>query len=181
MSPAESLTPVLIGLDPGVQTGYARWDCAARHIAECATIKIHHAMEQVRTWSKAGHPILVLFEDARLRRWGFHARDSEEDKYGSGVREGAGAAKRDAKIWDDFLADLGVPYLPRHPRKKLDALLFKATTGYQGKTSQHARDAAMIIHGHTPATFQSLMVEWEGKKRLREVPLVHAPRRGRRF
>jgi hypothetical protein len=166
----------LIGLDPGVETGLAHWSVASGALVLVDTVPIHRAMDLIRQT----RPTLVLFEDARLRRWGFHGRDANEAKYGSGVREGAGSAKRDAKIWEDFLSDIGQPFLPRHPRKKLDALLFKATTGYQERTSQHARDAAMLVFNYTAPLVQALLVEYEGRKQASEnTPAFQPRRRGR--
>ncbi len=65
-------------------------------------------------------------------------------------QQGAGSVKRDCKIWEDFLTDLDIPFEMVAPRKgmtKYSAAAFKKLTGYEGKTSEHARDAAMLVFG----------------------------------
>ena len=61
---------------------------------------------------------------------------------------GAGAAKRDAKIWEEFLADNGINYEAHKPQAgttKWSADYFTRITGYTGRTSEHARDAALLV------------------------------------
>lgn len=86
--------------------------------------------------------ISVRFEDARQRRW--------YGKAGKEQLQGAGSIKRDCTIWEDFLKDYGIPFqaiAPRHNRTKLNKLKFAAITGYKGQSSEHARDAAMLVFG----------------------------------
>lgn len=64
--------------------------------------------------------------------------------------QGAGSVKRDASIWEEFCTDYEIPFRALPPIKggtKLQPDYFKALTGWKGKTSEHARDAAMIVFG----------------------------------
>lgn len=154
---------ILVGLDPGVITGYARADATTQTVIDVQSLKIHVAMRLIET----ARPDLVMFEDARKRKYGFQAMDAEQAKYGAAVREGAGSVKRDSKIWEDFLDDLGIPYLARKPsRTKVGELYFKAATGYQGRTSSHGRDAGMIIAGLNVPMVKSLIQQHDQQVRV---------------
>lgn len=130
---------VYIGIDTGVNTGFAVWDKDRRELVELSTLKIHRAMERVKELSDS-HDIKVYFEDARQRQW-----------FGrSGVEklQGAGSVKRDCSIWEDYLTDLGVEFYaiaPKNNSTKMNASFFSKITGYQGRTSEHSRDAAMLV------------------------------------
>lgn len=57
---------------------------------------------------------------------------------------------RDCTIWDDFCRENGIEYRMMAPCRgctKLDASKFKALTKWQGRTTEHSRDAAMIVFG----------------------------------
>lgn len=134
---------LIVGIDPGVKTGYAVWDAAAQELTDLATLGIVDAMHRIRVLVNYGSLHSVRFEDARLRKW-------LGDK-GLEALQGAGSIKRDCSIWQEFLSGLdGVPFLPVSPQSKgakVDAERFKRLTGWQGRTSNHARDAAMLVFG----------------------------------
>lgn len=135
-----------IGIDPGTHTGFAI--SKNGKLIEVCTLSIHEAMDRVRDLHAKG-PITVHFEDARLRRW-FGKMDAQQAKYGAAVREGAGAAKRDAAIWADFLAYLGCPYRnvkPSAGSTKNSAEQFARITGWTARTNEHGRDAALLVYG----------------------------------
>ena len=115
-------------------------------------MKIHEAMDLVKRYkNKAadiGTKLIVRVEDARKRKWfeKKYSRKGEEEN----VLQGAGSIKRDAKIWDDFLADLGVEYQmvpPKGGMTKYTSEHFKALTGWKKPTNEHNRDAAMLVFG----------------------------------
>lgn len=135
---------ILIGIDPGVNTGYAEYLPSEGKLLAVGTVKIHEAMATIRRAHERGESMRVLFEDARLRKW-FGTKGRE-------ALQGAGSVKRDCKIWDDFLRDLGVCFQmvgPQSGATKWDAARFAQVTGWTGRTSEHARDAAMLIWGRT--------------------------------
>lgn len=133
----------LIGIDCGVNTGFAIWNREGKKFFGIHTHPIHKAMERVRLWHE-GEPgkVFVRVEDARLAKYG---RENDFHKI-----KGAGSVMRDAKIWEDFLSDLKIDFQMVRPNKsltKLDAKTFKNLTGYTETTSVHARDAAMLVFG----------------------------------
>lgn len=140
---------LIVGIDPGTHTGIAKWDRTAQKLVMVATAKIHKAMQIVEFEHASGNLHMVVFEDARLRKWHGHA-DARMARSGAGIREGVGSVKRDCSIWQDFLSDLGVPFLQLKPAPgttKWDAERFERVTGWTGRTSNHARDAACLVIG----------------------------------
>jgi len=137
----------LVGIDCGVNTGICLYNIKSKKIEVIETCKIHIAMLKLQSWAKAMN-CFVRFEDARLRKWiPKQATESAE----RGRREGAGSVKRDAVIWHDWLEYLNIPYeavAPKNNKTKVSDTYFKQLTGYQGKTSKHSRDAAMLVIGY---------------------------------
>lgn len=137
------------GIDPGEHTGVAMYDGA--QLVEVTTVQIHRALQMVASFVEVaqanGIPVKVVFEDARKRRWLPSEKNTSEYR---GRLMGAGSVKRDCTIWEDFLKDLGVDYVAQAPRAgmtKLSAEAFARLTGWKGRTSNHARDAAMLVYG----------------------------------
>lgn len=145
-----SLHIIKVGIDPGTKTGFAMTENGT--LVYLQTLPIHEAMDKVRHLAVNTPNLSVTYEDARKRKW-FGKADAQQAKYGAGVREGAGAAKRDSTIWADFLESIIdakniIAVAPRNT--KLSDEMFKRITGWAGRTSNHSRDAAMMI--------------WDGKK-----------------
>jgi len=133
-----------IGIDPGVKTGFSAWNIDTKELTHVKTLKIHDAIALLSDISST-HIIKVRVEDARKRKWFGHNSVAK--------RQGAGSVKRDCKMWEDTLKDFkkkGVinDFEMIHPIKgatKLNTDQFKNLTGYQGRTSEHSRDAAMLV------------------------------------
>jgi len=130
---------ILIGLDPGVHTGFAMSENGV--LVHVATFKACLAENMVEHHAK-GKDAVVYFEDARLRTW-----------FGSKGREalqGAGSIKRDCHRWEEWLEFHGIKFIrvaPKSNKTKLTADQFKRITGWQRKTNEHSRDASMLIFG----------------------------------
>lgn len=137
----------LIGLDPGKHTGIAVWNTKGQHFFYIDTLLIHDALYYVRTFAKGDNDVRVYFEDARQRQYLPRERNTSEYR---GKLMGAGSVKRDSVIWQDALTDWGIPFEmvpPRAGATKWDADTFARITGYKGRTSNHARDAALLVYG----------------------------------
>jgi len=132
-----------IGIDPGVETGYAHWERLNNKFRTVQSMEIHKALFQVLHFHMANFPMLVRVEDARLRTW--------FDKSGPEVWKGAGSIMRDCKIWDEFLNDYGIDHqfvAPKHNKTKVTHDYFIRQTGWAKPTNEHARDAAMLVYGY---------------------------------
>lgn len=138
---------ICIGIDPGTHTGVAVWDTKERRFLSLETLPIHQALDLVCKWQQdckdRDVAMDVTFEDARQRTW-FGKGDT------NAKAQGAGSVKRDCSIWEDFCKDYGIPYWAKPPGKgmtKVTSDYFRTISGYQGRTSNHARDAAMLVIG----------------------------------
>lgn len=134
------MSKLVIGIDTGVNTGFAVWDCEEQCFLRVACLKIHQAMDLVLEFE----PALVRVEDARIFKGGKFISAAK--------RQGAGSVKRDASIWEDFLTDKGILFelvSPLDKGKKLNANQFKIRTGWTQPTNEHGRDAGCLIHGFT--------------------------------
>lgn len=130
-----------IGIDSGTNTGIAIWNSNNKCFVCIETLKIHEAMQMVVDHSQL-HNVSVRVEDARLRKW--------FGKSGREQLQGAGSIKRDAVIWEDFLKDLGIKYemvAPKNNTTKLTSEQFKRLSKWDKRTSEHSRDAAMLVIG----------------------------------
>jgi hypothetical protein len=138
-----------IGIDTGVETGFCIWNAKDKFIRYLDTLAIHKAMEEVKLWHQYWPgQVFVRFEDARQRKWIPRQKNEKAER---GRREGAGSVKRDAKIWEDFLTELKVPFemvAPMNNKTKLTAASFLKITGIKERCSVHARDAAMLVIGY---------------------------------
>ena len=138
---------VYIGIDTGVHTGIAVWNSERKEFAVVDTMKLHEAMNFVYGYVDSDIPFQVRFEDARQRKWIPMSKNMTAEL---GRAQGAGYVKAHCQIWEDFLTDYQIPFEAIAPRRnvtKLSAEQFGRITGYKGRTSEHARDAAMLVYG----------------------------------
>lgn len=136
----------VIGIDPGTKTGFAIYDKEAKRLTTVCTVQVHQGFDAVRNINEFAKEyklkIFVRVEDARKRKW-----------YGPGAgrkQQGAGAIKIQCKQWEEFLQAEGISYqmiAPAEIKTKVDAKKFKMITGWEGRTSNHGRDAAMMVYG----------------------------------
>lgn len=137
---------IYIGIDTGVHTGVAIYDSKTQKLETVTTMQIHNALWLVDRLSQERDDIQVRYEDARQRKW-FGYNSAQKDR---ARLQGAGSVKRDCQIWEDFLTERHIEHLavaPKHNATKLEALTFRRLTGYEGKTNEHGRDAAMLVYG----------------------------------
>jgi hypothetical protein len=135
---------IIIGIDPGKNTGMAWWHVEDQEFVLHDTLLIHQALRMVDGIKKRVD-VFVRVEDAR--KWKTHG------KHVFGKDQGAGSIKRDCTIWEDMLKDLGIPYEMVNLQaslKKLSPATFAGITGITERTSEHARDACMLVYQFKP-------------------------------
>lgn len=135
---------VYIGIDPGVKTGISYIN-GSKKVAK--TMAIHNAINFIIDLSNKDIEAHIRVEDARKRKW-----------FGSNAKlkqQGAGSVKRDCSIWEDFLNQINknsnnkITFEMLHPVKggtKISKEMFKKITGITSATSEHARDAFMLVY-----------------------------------
>ena len=135
---------IYIGIDPGTHTGVAVWDSKEGKFLSLESMPIHIALTRVLAIAERHRDdVLVIFEDARLRTWFGKGNVSAK-------AQGAGSVKRDCSIWEDFLTDMEIPFVTTKPGNvatKVTPSWFRKLTGWEGRCSDHARDAAMLVFG----------------------------------
>jgi hypothetical protein len=136
---------LFVGIDPGTDTGVAIWNREKKRFDQIQTLAIHRAMELVNGLNKL-YPgqIYVRFEDARKRKF-FRGENM------AAKQQGAGSIKRDSTIWEDFLKDHRIVFEGTTAGKlktKYSAEEFEKLTGWTQRTSNHARDAAILVYGY---------------------------------
>lgn len=144
---------IYIGIDTGVSTGIAIWNKQKRSFEMVETLAIHKAMIVVQGFvslqkSGVGDKVVVRVEDPRQRTWFGTERMSRDEERKR--LQGVGSVKRDAKIWEDFLSDLDADFemvAPKQNVTKLNSDVFKTYTKWPKRTSEHSRDAAMLVFG----------------------------------
>lgn len=137
------MTKILIGIDTGVNTGFAvaadrgnGWE-----LEQVESLSITQAMgrvkELIEQWGISN--VCLYIEDARQRTWFTGGREKAQ---------GVGSVKRDAQIWEDWCNENQINFKMIHPKNnstKYKADTFKKITGWTGRTNEHARDAAMLV------------------------------------
>jgi len=138
-----TIRALVVGVDPGVHTGLSVWNKLDRRLHMVTSMGIIEAQRTVKTMWEFGSLRSVVYEDARLRKW-FAEKGRE-------ALMGAGSIRRESAIWAEFLGTMpGLPYTavsPQNKGRKLDAAAFKRLTGWDGRTNEHGRDAAMLCFG----------------------------------
>lgn len=138
---------IIVGIDPGVHTGLAVWDSSSRQFVDIQTFGIVEAMRYLHDFQSTRQIGLLVFEDARQRKWIPREKDIAQLK---GRAMGAGSVKRDCAIWEEWCKAYRIDYVCPPPRKgltKLTDTYFRGITGYDRRTSEHGRDAAMLVFG----------------------------------
>ncbi len=142
------MSKIIAGIDPGVKTGLALWDCEKKEFVSIQTCSIIEAMSVLRKWEMMSEELSkIYFEDSRLRTWFEEPKNSEEARQ---KLQGAGSIKRDCSIWQEFCEYYEIPFetvKPTAGNTKWPAEYFKKITGWAIQTSQHARDAAVLVFG----------------------------------
>jgi hypothetical protein len=135
----------VVGIDPGVQTGFAVRS-VDKGIIRMECLKIHNAMDLILYYQHRGDSF-VFVEDARLVK-NYHPGNKN-----IGRLQGVGSVKRDAGIWEDFLKEKGVSFLmikPVSQNTKWSAEKFKKMTGWSKRTNNHTRDAGVLCLMNIP-------------------------------
>lgn len=149
---------VLIGLDPGVNTGIAVYIRKNKFLMVCDSNPIYGAIKFLESWKNTeirNEPmnngqivrVCVFLEDARERKWIPRQKNIKAEL---GRAAGAGSVKRDSQILEEVCIDLNLDYIivaPKNNKTKMKAEQFNRYTGWKSKSNSHGRDAAWLVFG----------------------------------
>lgn len=142
---------IIAGVDPGRATGVAVYYPEDKVLIHCATLDWWDAIDYIVGQLRAAEVILV--EDPSQNAPVF-ARGLTGGPL-SRLSQNVGANKQMASLMIERLKREGMNVVPVRPKKeKWDAATFAEHFKYHGRTSQHARDAARLIHGYIADTKQ---------------------------
>ncbi len=135
----------VIGIDPGVLTGLARWN--GQKITDAFQTDIFEAYEWIKNWKTAEDRLLVIMEDARMNR---RPHDDTSDPQA----QGAGWVMILSGEFERMLAKEKIAYILKKPLPKVKADAFRAFTGIRTlEKESHIRDAVMMILNHPLTIF----------------------------
>jgi hypothetical protein len=150
---------IVWSVDPGTNTGLAVWNCLRRDFDSIRTTSLVRALFELRDLVSDGKaPDLLLFEDARKMRIGGGRTFGKMNRL-----QGVGSVKRDSSLWQEACEMLAVPWCASPPiigATKMKAEPFRQLTGWQGKTSEHARDAAVRAMNLNTTMVRAMIQEW---------------------
>lgn len=141
MIKASMLNIQVIGIDPGVSTGFARFNTPAG-FTELCTLGMYHAQERILDIVEryGADYVLVCIEDCRLRKW-------VDPSLGKERLRGIGSVERDCSLWQEFCERQGLAFVlvaPMAINTKMDKWEFAVVHDYPLDTSNHARDAGVL-------------------------------------
>lgn len=129
---------IILGIDPGVNTGIAIFKRGALYTL--VTIAPHQLPEFIAN----AEPSRVIFEDSRLTSFMFNQVKSRP----AALKMARNVGEIDAwcRVITSVCEGLGIPahgISPASKGAKLSAEAFTRATGWTGASNQHTRDAAM--------------------------------------
>lgn len=131
----------LIGIDPGKNNGFALIEDGK--LMSVKTMKTWEVIDAVRYITSYRGITFVRIEDPFT--W------KPFGKSNPGKMQGSGQVKARFNVIIEYLEDNGIPF-ERVPiqgtLKKTTAEYFAKLTGWKDRTSEHGRDAAMLIFGY---------------------------------
>ncbi|MBT4401559.1 MAG: hypothetical protein HN590_16115 [Calditrichaeota bacterium] len=140
-----------IGIDPGINTGYTELENGK--IVFIKTLTFWTAVKRLEILAalsqKEKNQLQVFIEDPGLIKPTFPRDVNQAVK--QKISQDVGRNKRDAQLLIELCEQKGIPVTRVRPSSrtmtKLPADKFKMITKYTGRTSEHARDACMLVWG----------------------------------
>lgn len=144
-----------IGIDPGVNTGFAVWKseaCNPGYFELLTTWSFWETIEALETYHVRSYleeeELLVVLEDPNQNApvW---VRPGQQGRTHVKIGQNVGMNKRDAQLLADYCFRKKINIVLRKPQPgsmtKLSAESFKNITKFTRRTSEHSRDAGMLV------------------------------------
>lgn len=144
VTPSPSLRYV-IGIDPGVQTGFAVWDRQARRFVEIDSTDFWGVFERMQKISASEVKIIVEIASTAPLFWQ-RKESAQNDHTLARKARNVGQVTREASLLVEGLRRLGYRVVEVKPQGKKNQEEFKRITGWPKRTNQHERDSAMLAY-----------------------------------
>lgn len=143
-----------IGIDSGVHTGFAVWNSYGKKFYEIKTLSFWSCIERLYKYIELSRnntiELQAYIEDVTQNKPVFNKGKWSENQYRK-IAQNVGQNKRDCQLIAEYLERHKIVVHKIKPDKKsmtkLKADEFLRLTGYDLRTSSHARDAAMLVFG----------------------------------
>ena len=141
-------TPRLfIGLDAGRETGLAIWSVIEQRFDRLETVTFWKALDIVASYP-ADQLVVVVEAPAGPTYDHGEPRSLKAARRREKISRNVGSVQRESELLATGLERRGFRVQRVRPRsRKLTAEAFRRLTKHQGRTSQHARDAGMLVFG----------------------------------
>lgn len=137
----------IIGIDGGLHTGVAVWDTTKKEFVHMKTVDFWIAYEWISS-SFSANETMVYVEDPSQNKPVWRRRGMKDYEF-SKKCQSVGAVKRETTLLIKGLRIKGFQVKAIRPKKgsytKMKADTFKKLTKCKMRSSQHARDAAMLV------------------------------------
>ena len=136
----------IIGIDPGVQNGVALWSKEEGYLS-FHTVNFFDLLDLIDGLIRDdAKDVMFIVEDPRKNKPTFNRFKGKA--VNEKISQDVGSNKRTTQLIEDYLRIAEVSFrLVRPMSSKWDHTIFAKITGVKRKCSQHARDAAKLIHG----------------------------------
>lgn len=145
----------LIGLDPGINTGFCLYDKTAKKIVKLDTLgfwELFDALEDIKVWIGQEH-VTFYIENSALNKPTFAKAGGTTQRKIQKISRNVGSNQRESTLLIEGIRRYGFHVVEIKPtgikgvKRKWDESTFKKITTHTGRSSQHARDAAMLVFG----------------------------------
>ena len=137
---------LIIGIDP--PHGYAVWNVRKQDFERIDTTDFFGILDRLK--KDSDRIIRVVVEAPHHNRPVFN-RNIKNIRKNLKIAQNVGENKQAAKLIIGAAKTMGLEVIERRPTKysgtKINSENFKKITGWQKRTSQHGRDAAMLVFG----------------------------------
>lgn len=143
-----------IGIDAGVNTGFAQWNTDKNEFDGILTLTFWEAitkLEQIQELEQfipEDRKMHVYLEDPNVNKPTFFHK-ATASRVREKISQNVGSNKRDAQLIAEFCRyrSIKITLVPPNRKGKMKPEAFKQISNYKGKTSQHGRDAALLVLG----------------------------------
>ena len=142
---------ILIGIDPGVKTGFAV--TKDKKIIEILTLDFWKTIERINYYHQLGDRVKIYIENPNGNKPVFVKAGANSSQSYVKIGQNVGSNKREASLLIEYCKINNIEVVPVIPKKKaissgkIKEGYFKKITGYDKRCSQHGRDALMLIFG----------------------------------
>ena len=145
---------IYIGIDPGVKNGWAVWDSQVKKFCEIRTFSFWELITNIETMNKAYDCRFYVEATYKIKAvWDSKGRPQptnlEVIRWGK-LCQNIGQNRQISCLILQWLERNHCDYIECQPGSSLTKLkpdTFKQMTKYKERTSQHGRDAAMLVWG----------------------------------